>query len=77
MSIGFEAGKDPCSVTVPVMEPVVLESTTADATSDWVVCRLSQPAEARTMPATAMTPLIDEWNIRTSGFRNWEWKQRL
>jgi hypothetical protein len=38
---------------------------------------LSQPAEARTMPATAMTPLIDEWNIRTSGFRNWEWKQRL
>ena len=37
MSIGFAVGKVPSSVTVPVMEPVVPESTSAGAASDWVV----------------------------------------
>ena len=76
MSIGFAVGKGPSSVTIPVMEALVLESTTAGGASDWVEFRLAQPAKARTMTAPEMNPLIDEWGIRTSGFRNWGWKQR-
>ena len=75
MSIGLAVGKLPSSATVPVMEPVVLESTSAGAASDWVVCRLPQPAKGRRMTAVAKNPLIDERDIRTSELQNWGWKQ--